>query len=194
MAGNIRIFETKNPTVTTKSLKLSQEELKEHSSHMAEDIKIFNSKHGAPSPELVIKNTNVLAQAVVDRKAHKTFIYNEEGKFIKVFPDAVGAPTTPTPAGVRYITRIGSAPYKTSDDTPTPKKSPNAFGPHILYDRVIDTKSGDTKPTGIFFHGTNHPESMGKDASHGCVRHKNNDINEIVDNGYITPGNFINIM
>ena len=186
-----KLFKIKNPTLNPNLLQIPEQEIKAHSFKIIDQIKEFNALKNAPSPELTIKGIPVITRVVVDKKTHKTFVYDDNGKFIKKFPDAVGNSSTPTPSGSFYVTRIGETPYKTSDDTPKVKKKPYQYGPNIIYERMLDKPTGKTSITGVFLHGTHVPSSIGKDASHGCVRHNNKDIKELVK--YVKPGDLITI-
>jgi len=45
------------------------------------------------------------------------------------------------------------------------------YGPYYL--GLEKWENGDWVKTDIGLHGTNEPELIGQDASHGCVRHNN---------------------
>jgi len=186
-----KLHEINNPTLDPYITTLTDEELKAKSHKVDDNANKFNIKQGAPSPQIEVKGVPITARIVVDKKSHTTFVYDDNGKFLEKFPDAVGASDTPTHSGIRYVTGIGEYPYKGTDDTKNSKKHPDDFGPHIIKDRVVDPRTGNTTHTGEFLHGTRWPNSMGKDASHGCVRHRNGDIEKLVK--YVKPGDFINI-
>jgi lipoprotein-anchoring transpeptidase ErfK/SrfK len=90
-----------------------------------------------------------------------------DGKLERRFPVAVGTKVTPTPAGRFYVT----------DNLSTGNPS-GAYGPYALglsghSDVLFQFGIGD----GVLgIHGTNEPGSLGKDASHGCIRMRNADI------------------
>ena len=78
------------------------------------------------------------------------------GKLYKSYPVAIGRPETPTPKGEFTIVN--------KDEDPGPRFGARWLGlsvPHI----------------GI--HGTNHPQSIGRAVSEGCVRLHNPDIEEL---------------
>jgi len=180
---------TKNPYIT----QITMEELKSQQQLLNMETEKFNEQQKAPSPQLKVRGVPVLAQIVVNKKAHKTYLYDDNGNFVKSYPDAVGKPETPTPSGLLYVTRIGNAPYNQADDTTKVKKTPSDYGPHVIYDRFLDAKSGNTTISGTFLHGTNAPSSIGGNRSHGCVRHKNSDIEALVHSKLVNPGDFIKI-
>jgi L,D-transpeptidase ErfK/SrfK len=91
----------------------------------------------------------------IDISLRRLYLF-QDGKLLKVYSVAVGKPQTPTPKGTFQIIN--------KDDTPGPEFGPAWMGlsyPHI----------------GI--HGTNHPESIGHAASEGCIRMRNQDIEEL---------------
>jgi lipoprotein-anchoring transpeptidase ErfK/SrfK len=93
----------------------------------------------------------------------------EDGQVIKVYPVAVGAPSSPSPAGeFRIIHRITKPTYYTPGKVIPPGKS-NPLGTRWL---GLSLK-------GFGIHGTNAPRSIGKNQSHGCIRLKNADVEEL---------------
>jgi len=51
----------------------------------------------------------------------------------------------------------------------------------ILWLDGLDPHNSNTHERYIYIHGTNHEESLGKPASHGCIRMKNTDLLELYD-------------
>jgi lipoprotein-anchoring transpeptidase ErfK/SrfK len=51
----------------------------------------------------------------------------------------------------------------------------------ILWLEGLDPDNSNTHGRFIYIHGTNHEESLGKPASHGCIRMKNTDVLELYD-------------
>ncbi|HBG50072.1 MAG TPA: hypothetical protein DDW90_11385 [Cyanobacteria bacterium UBA9971] len=188
-----RLYEIDKPTKDPYITQITMDELKSHQHMLDPQIEKFNEQQKVPSPQLKVRGVPVLAQIVVNKKAHKTYLYDDNGKFVKNYSDAVGKPETPTPSGLLYVTRIGNAPYNHADDTQKVKKTPSDYGPHVIYDRFLDAKSGNTTISGTFLHGTNAPSSIGGNRSHGCVRHKNSDIEALVHSKLVNPGDFIKI-
>lgn len=87
-------------------------------------------------------------------------IVRKQGKKIRVYPIAVGNPSTPTPIGDYQII------YKGKNWGPS-------FGPRWL---------GLNVPWGTYgIHGTNRPHSIGQHLSHGCIRMHNRDVIELFD-------------
>jgi L,D-transpeptidase catalytic domain len=93
----------------------------------------------------------------------------ENGTVKKVYPVAVGKQSTPSPTGTFHIV------VRVSDPTYYHEGKIIAPGPHNpLGNRWMGL---DRKGYGI--HGTNAPQSIGKSASHGCVRMAKRDLDEL---------------
>lgn len=105
----------------------------------------------------------------VDRAAHKLAVLNL-GQVVLEAPVAVGAPATPTPTGIFYVT------------DPVPGDG-GSYGPWALglsgYSEALESFGGG--PPQIALHGTNHPELIGGDVSNGCVRVPNDMITQVYE-------------
>ncbi|MFB3826661.1 MAG: L,D-transpeptidase [Bryobacteraceae bacterium] len=95
----------------------------------------------------------------------------EDGRVVKVFATAVGAARTPTPPG-NYIVvqRIPHPTWYTKRRVVPPGKA-NPLG----------TRWIGLSRKGYGIHGTNSPRSIGRSASHGCVRMHNTDVEELFE-------------
>jgi lipoprotein-anchoring transpeptidase ErfK/SrfK len=95
----------------------------------------------------------------------------EDGKVVKVFPVAVGAPATPSPSGeFRVRERITNPTYYAPGNVIGPGKG-NPLG----------TRWIGLGQRGYGIHGTNEPRSIGKRASHGCIRMSKSDVEELFE-------------
>jgi lipoprotein-anchoring transpeptidase ErfK/SrfK len=93
----------------------------------------------------------------------------ESGRVVKIFSTAVGAPESPSPSGVfEIINSIPDPTWYTKGKVIGPGPA-NPLGPHWL---GLSLK-------GYGIHGTSTPESIGHNASHGCIRLRNSDIREL---------------
>ena len=90
----------------------------------------------------------------------------ENGAVIVVFAVAVGASVSPTPTGSFEIVSRLSDPTYYHAGVVIPAGKDNPLGPRWV---------GLSKQ-GYGIHGTNAPGSIGKAASHGCIRLRNRDI------------------
>lgn len=100
--------------------------------------------------------------SVPDRK----LVVMESGAVLRVFDVAVGADVSPSPTGAfEIVSRLTEPTYYHSGAVIAPGDN-NPLGPRWI---------GLSKK-GYGIHGTNAPHSIGKAASHGCVRMRNRDI------------------
>jgi lipoprotein-anchoring transpeptidase ErfK/SrfK len=93
----------------------------------------------------------------------------ESDRVLKIFPTAVGAPESPSPVGVYKI--VNSIPH------PTWYYKGKIVGPGK--DNPLGTRWLGLSVSGYGIHGTNVPSSIGHNASHGCVRLRNRDVEEL---------------
>ena len=93
----------------------------------------------------------------------------EDGRVVKVYPTAVGRATSPTPSGTfAIVQRISNPAWYGPGKVVAPGKN-NPLGTRWL--------GLNRKSYGI--HGTNEPHSIGRNASHGCVRMRNRDVEDL---------------
>jgi lipoprotein-anchoring transpeptidase ErfK/SrfK len=90
-------------------------------------------------------------------------------RVLKIFPTAVGAPASPSPTGVYKI--VNSIP------DPTWYYKGKIVGPGKA--NPLGTRWLGLSVKGYGIHGTNAPASIGHNASHGCVRMRNRDVEEL---------------
>jgi lipoprotein-anchoring transpeptidase ErfK/SrfK len=95
----------------------------------------------------------------------------EAGRVLRVFPTAVGAPKSPSPAGAfKIVERIPDPTWYGKGRIIPPGKS-NPLGTRWL---GLSVK-------GYGIHGTNNPSSVGHNASHGCIRMRNHDVEQLFE-------------
>ncbi len=95
----------------------------------------------------------------------------EDDQVVKVFSTAVGATKTPSPIGsFAIVQRIPDPTWYTKGKIVPPGKA-NPLGTRWL---------GLSKK-GYGIHGTNRPSSIGRNASHGCIRMRNRDVEELFE-------------
>ena len=88
---------------------------------------------------------------------------------VATFPVAVGAAESPSPVGeFRIVSRVSNPTYY-HPGTVIPSGKSNPVGTRWL---GLNLK-------GYGIHGTNAPQSVGKAASHGCVRLRNRDVEQL---------------
>jgi len=95
----------------------------------------------------------------------------EDGSVLKVYPVAVGTRGTPSPVGqFKIVNRVVSPAYYHQGKVVPPGKS-NPLGNRWM---GLDKK-------GYGIHGTDVPSSIGKAASHGCIRMAKQDVEELFE-------------
>lgn len=93
----------------------------------------------------------------------------EDDRVVKVYDVAVGAPVSPSPDGEYQIAQRLENPTYYHPGVVIGPGANNPLGPRWI---------GLNVP-GFGIHGTNRPESSGKNASHGCIRLRNRDIEDL---------------
>ena len=92
----------------------------------------------------------------------------EDGQVKKVYTVAVGKPSTPSPEGSFTIERrVANPTYHHNGKTVEP-------GP----ENPVGSRWMGLSKAGYGIHGTNEPTSIGKAASHGCIRMAKADLEE----------------
>jgi lipoprotein-anchoring transpeptidase ErfK/SrfK len=114
---------------------------------------------------------------VVNRETHTLTLYRI-GKVVKSWGVAVGQPAYPTPTGNFKIQNMQKDPTWTPPpDSPWAKGAkPIAAGP----DNPLGTRWMAVDGT-VGIHGTNNPASIGYSQSHGCIRMRIPDVEELFD-------------
>ncbi len=127
----------------------------------------------APSPKLNYKGTEKIAKFVVDVTHNILYHYDDFGEAVGAYSVATGKPSTPTHTGYRMVTHVETYPYKSAPLSSKRRKTPKSYGPKIICLEKVDLKTGEKGITGEFIHGNNDVSSIGKKASHGCIRMDN---------------------
>jgi lipoprotein-anchoring transpeptidase ErfK/SrfK len=113
------------------------------------------------------ESTRRIVVSIPDRK----LALIEDGRVVKVFSVAVGAPGTPSPNGeFRIVNRIEKPTYY----APGKVIKPGPANP-------LGTRWIGLSLKGYGIHGTNEPISIGRRASHGCIRMRNEDVEELFE-------------
>ncbi len=93
----------------------------------------------------------------------------EDGRLVKLYSVAVGAPESPSPTGeFQIVQRLENPGYY----KPGVVVAPGAGNP-------LGTRWMGLSVKGFGIHGTNRPHSIGKNASHGCIRMGKRDIEDL---------------
>lgn len=115
--------------------------------------------------DVVLTNTDM--SATIDLTTHQLAL-SDQGAVIATYPVAAGATATPTPTGTFYVKELVEPPQANGT------YGPLAYGLSAHSDVLIDTEAFADGVIGI--HGTNQPDLIGTDVSHGCVRVRNDDV------------------
>ena len=111
------------------------------------------------------KSSGELVISIQDRK----LALLADGKAVKVYSIAVGAPETPSPIGqFKIINRLVKPTYYHKGLVIKPGRA-NPLGNRWM---GLDLK-------GFGIHGTNEPRSIGHAASHGCIRMGKKDLEDL---------------
>ncbi len=112
-------------------------------------------------------STRRIVVSIPDRK----LAVIEADRVVKIFSIAVGAPPTPSPSGsYRIVQRISDPTWYSKGKIVPPGKS-----------NPIGTRWLGLSVKGYGIHGTNVPSSIGHNASHGCIRMRNRDVEQLFD-------------
>ena len=121
----------------------------------------------SPNPPAVPKphSARWVVVSIPDRK----LALMEENRVVKIYDVAVGRPASPSPSGEFQITeRLENPTYY----SPGVVIEPGAGNP-------LGTRWMGLNINGFGIHGTNSPDSIGLNASHGCIRLRNRDVEEL---------------
>ena len=110
------------------------------------------------------------ARIVVSIPDHKLVLFDGD-RVVKMYDVAVGKPSTPTPEGeFRIVNHI---------------PNPTYFGSGVVIgpgeNNPLGTRWMGLSAVGYGIHGTNVPSSIGKAASHGCIRMRQQDLEELFE-------------
>ena len=124
----------------------------------------------AAAQQAVQQPAPVQREIIVSLKEHKLALV-ENGEIKKIYPVAVGKPSSPSPEGAFTIQRrVKNPTYHHDGKTVLP-------GPG----NPVGTRWMGLSKTGYGIHGTNEPKSIGKAASHGCIRMARADLEEFYE-------------
>ena len=113
---------------------------------------------------------SVLNYSLLVSTAGHTVTLLKDDVVVQTFPAAVGTGDTPTPLGEFYLTEL-LAPTN-------PGYGPFAYG-ISAFSEVLNEFGGGVGQIGM--HGTDVAESIGRSASHGCIRLHNEDITTLAN-------------
>ncbi|HVP43353.1 MAG TPA: L,D-transpeptidase [Terriglobales bacterium] len=105
----------------------------------------------------------------------------ENDRVVRIYGVAVGADGSPSPIGSFRISQRLT--------------NPTYYHPHVVIppgkDNPLGTRWIGLGLKGFGIHGTNAPRSIGRRASHGCIRMRRPDLEELFDK--VRPGDVVEI-
>jgi lipoprotein-anchoring transpeptidase ErfK/SrfK len=139
------------------------------------------------TPALSAQNSKTTADAVRPSRLVLVSIPDrqlavvEHGRIVRTFSVAVGAVNSPSPTGeFQIVARL---------------KDPTYYHPGVVIppgpDNPIGPRWVGLNKKGFGIHGTNEPRSIGRAASHGCIRLRNSDVKEFF--GLVSVGDVVKI-
>jgi lipoprotein-anchoring transpeptidase ErfK/SrfK len=117
------------------------------------------------------EETSVPPKRIVVSLADRSLALFEGDRLVKSYDVAVGKPATPSPQGQFVVARrVANPTWYGPDKIVGPgKKNP------------VGTRWIGLNLKGYGIHGTSVPSSIGKAASHGCIRMRNADVEELFE-------------
>jgi lipoprotein-anchoring transpeptidase ErfK/SrfK len=131
----------------------------------------------ASKPSARQRARRVVLVSIADRR----LAVIEEGSVLAYFPVAVGAAVSPSPMGeFEIVNRVANPAYY--HDGVVMAASENS---------PVGTRWIGLNLKGYGIHGTNAPRSIGRAASHGCIRLRNRDVERLY--AMLRVGDFVSI-
>jgi len=122
----------------------------------------------APASDESEESRRRIVISIADRKLAVV----EGERVVKIYPTAVGADATPSPTGVfKIANRIPHPTWYGPNHNVVPPGKANPLG----------TRWMGLSRRGYGIHGTNNPRSIGRNASHGCIRMRKADVEELFE-------------
>ena len=117
------------------------------------------------------EDRKIQAKRIVISIPDRKLVLFEGETVLKTYDVAVGKPSTPSPRG--EFTIINHV------------QNPTWYGPGVVVppgkNNPLGTRWMGLSAKGYGIHGTNEPSSIGKAASHGCIRMRQSDLEELFE-------------
>ena len=123
----------------------------------------------AAAEALAQDNSSRPARRIVVSIPDRKLAVLEGGRIVQIFETAVGAPKSPSPSGFYQIVNSIADPTWYTKGKIVPPGKCNPLGTRWL----------GLSRKGYGIHGTNRPDSIGRNASHGCIRMRNREVEEL---------------
>lgn len=123
-------------------------------------------KRGQQGNHPVPRYNGQTVRVVVVMDEHRTFFFDAQGICQGIYGNAVGARSTRTDTGLKKVKeKYGLVAARALGE--------KLWGGPVFGARLIDLSWADGSRSGEELHGTNEPDKLGEDVSHGCIRHDN---------------------
>jgi lipoprotein-anchoring transpeptidase ErfK/SrfK len=124
-------------------------------------------------------STRALNTVIVIRRGANTLQHFRNGRLVKTYRVATGAPGYPTPLGVLRVVAKQRAPSWYNPHSTWSRDLPDVIGPGP--DNPLGTRALALSAPGVLIHGVPAVEnsSIGTNASHGCIRMLRSDVEEL---------------
>ena len=130
-----------------------------------------DTKSAAPRSQAVAAGSEPQGRRIVISIPDRKLALMDGDRIVKIYPVAVGAGVSPSPRGNYTIASRIPQPTYYAPGKVIPPGPANPLGTRWL---GLSLK-------GFGIHGTNEPRSIGKRASHGCIRMRNADVEELFE-------------
>jgi len=150
-------------------------------------VAAFNEQNGLLGGQVVTEQTlrYLLGYLRIDLSERKLYLYRGDDSLLKTYRVAVGMAAHPTPTGnFRIITKAKDPTWNPPDSAWAAGMGPVPPGPG----NPLGTRWMGLNSSGIGIHGTPSPSSIGTAASHGCIRMKIPEAEDLFDQVFVgTP-------
>src|ERR1035441_7028430 len=123
----------------------------------------------AAAEALAQENSSRGARRIVVSIPDRKLAVLEGDRIVRIFETAVGAPHSPSPTGVYQIVNSIADPTWYTKGKIVPPGKCNPLGTRWL----------GLSRRGYGIHGTNRPDSIGHNTSHGCIRMRTREVEEL---------------
>lgn len=150
-------------------------------------VAAFNSRYGVTGGEVVTEATlkHLLGYVRIDLSERVLSVYGGDDRLVDSYRVAVGTSAHPTPTGnFRIINKAKNPTWNPPDSAWAAGMGPVPPGP----DNPLGTRWMGLNSPGIGIHGTPAASSIGTAASHGCIRMRIPEAEDLFDRVFVgTP-------
>lgn len=154
---------------------------KTSNSDLAMQVRLFVAVMILAAARLSAQEQQQVQRQIIVSLEDRKLALLEDGVVTRVFPVAVGKESSPSPSGTFTVANRITNPTYYHPGKVIPAGASNPLG-----NRWIGLSQ-----KGYGIHGTNEPKSIGKAASHGCIRMAKKDLEELFE--MVRPGDAVEI-